>query len=102
MVSTIKNSNLNTAEKSNVAVIDFSATWCGPCKMLAPVFHELAEEEKGVDFYSADVDQNMELAQKFNVSAVPTVVLLKNGKEVSRSMGFQPKESLRSWIEGNL
>ncbi len=88
MVSTIKNSNLNTVEKSNIAIIDFSATWCGPCQMLVPVFHELAEEEKRVDFYSADVDQNMELAQKFNVSAVPTVVLLKNGKEVSRSMGF--------------
>ena len=52
-------------QESKLAVVDFSATWCGPCKMLAPVFHELAEEITDVDFFNADVDENRELAEKF-------------------------------------
>ena len=102
MLQTVQNNNLNEAATEGVAVVDFSATWCGPCKMLAPVFHTLAQEMgEDTTFCTVDVDQNMQLAQQFRVSAEPTVVILKNGKEVARSMGFQPKERLKAWIESN-
>ncbi len=101
MLNTVKNNNLNTVN-DDFAVVDFSASWCGPCKMLAPVFHSLAEEHSGNEsFYSVDVDENRALAQEFKIYSVPTLVVLKNGKEVARSSGFRPKDALEDWIASN-
>ena len=86
-----------------VAVVDFSATWCGPCRMLAPVLEQISEELDGkVKFYNADVDDDPELAAGFGISSVPTVLLLKNGKVADQSVGFRPGPAMKSWIEGNL
>ena len=86
-----------------VAVIDFSATWCGPCRMLAPVLEEISEKlGDKVSFYAVDVDESAGLAMMFNVNSVPCLVLLKNGKPVSQSVGFRPEPQLTAWIEGNL
>ena len=85
------------------AVVDFSATWCGPCRMLAPVLEEISEELDGkVNFYNVDVDENSALAAGFGISSVPTVLFLKNGKVVDHTIGFQPGPALKKWIEGNL
>ncbi|MBR6164830.1 MAG: thioredoxin [Clostridia bacterium] len=85
------------------AVVDFSATWCGPCRMLAPVLEQLSEElGSKVKFYNVDVDDDGALAAGFFISSVPTVLLLKNGKVVDRSIGFQPGPAMKSWIEKNL
>lgn len=85
------------------AVVDFSATWCGPCRMLAPVLEQLSEElGSKVKFYNVDVDDDGALAAGFFISSVPTVLLLKNGKVVDRSIGFQPGPAMKSWIERNL
>ena len=85
------------------AVVDFSATWCGPCRMLAPVLEQLSEElGSKVKFYNVDVDDDGALAAGFFISSVPTVLLLKNGKIVDRSVGFQPGPAMKSWIEKNL
>ncbi len=93
----------NEARKSAAALVDFSATWCGPCRMLAPVLEELSESMKGkADFYNVDVDEVPELAQEFGVSSIPCLVILKNGKPVSQSVGFRPAGQIREWIEGNL
>ena len=93
----------NEAMKSPVAVVDFSATWCGPCRMLAPVLEEVSGQLAGkVDFYNVDVDEAPELAAQYRVSSVPCVVLLKNGKLVDQSIGFRPGAQLSAWIEGNL
>jgi len=70
-----------------LAVIDFTATWCGPCKMISPFFEELSTKYHGVSFYKVDVDQCQEVAMKYQVSAMPTFVYLKNGKEVDRLQG---------------
>ena len=91
------------AKKSAVAVVDFSATWCGPCRMLAPVVESVSEKLAGkVDFYNVDVDEAPELAMAFRVNSVPCLVLLKNGRFVDQSIGFKPEPMITSWIEGNL
>lgn len=85
-----------------LALVDFSATWCGPCRMLEPVLEELSEEMAGkVDFYNADSDENMDLAMAYRIASIPALLLLKNGEEVARTVGFQPKESLKKFIEDN-
>ena len=85
-----------------LALVDFSATWCGPCRMLEPVLEELSEEMAGkVDFYNADSDENMDLAMAYRIASIPALLLLKNGEEVARTVGFQPKESLKKFIEEN-
>lgn len=86
-----------------VAVLDFSATWCGPCRMLAPVLEEISEElGDKAKFYNVDVDEDSALAAGFVINSVPTVMILKNGKAVDRAIGFQPKPAMKKWIEGNL
>ena len=86
-----------------VAVVDFSATWCGPCRMLAPVLEEISEElGDKVKFYNVDVDDDTPLAAGFGISSVPTVLLLKNGKVADQSIGFVPGTVMKNWIEGNL
>lgn len=99
MVTKIVNNDMTKVQGSKLAVVDFSATWCGPCKMLAPVFHELAEEITDADFFNADVDENRELAEKYGIQGVPSVLVFKEGALADRSVGFQPKENLRRFIE---
>ena len=93
----------NEAKKSAVAVVDFSATWCGPCRMLAPVVETISEKLAGkVDFYNVDVDDAPELAGEYRVNSVPCLVLMKNGEFVDQSIGFKPEPMITAWIEGNL
>ena len=87
--------NLNEAiAGSPYAVIDFFATWCGPCKMLAPILFEVEKETTGVAFFRVDVDQAPDLARRFGIMSIPTLVFLKNGEEVGRSVGFLRKPEL--------
>ncbi|WP_300276544.1 thioredoxin [Peptacetobacter sp.] len=94
----------NIVENGNgVAVVDFFATWCGPCKMLAPIFAEAGEEMKeDANFYKLDIDQSLEIAQQFNVSSVPTIIVFKDGKAVDQIVGFMPKDRLIERVKNNL
>lgn len=86
-----------------IKIIDFYADWCGPCKMMAPIFVELEKEYKDkVEFQKVDVEANGELAQKYQVMSIPTFVLLKNDKEIDRRTGAMPKEVLKDWIDSKL
>ena len=104
MVTKINEQDFNTkVVKDAAAVVDFSATWCGPCRMLAPVLEEISEEMAGkVNVYNVDVDDDSALAAGFGISSVPTVLLLKEGKVAAQSVGFKPGPAMKSWIEGNL
>ena len=85
------------------AVVDFSATWCGPCRMLAPVLEEISGQLAGkANFYNVDVDEAPALAAGFGISSVPTVLLLKNGKVADYTVGFQPAPAMKKWIEDRL
>lgn len=102
MAAVISNQDFikNVKEAKGVAVIDFFATWCGPCNMLGPVFADVAEEKKDEAYFAkVDVDQSMELAQEFGVSTVPTVIFFKDGVEVKREIGFIPKEKIEANLE---
>ncbi len=82
------------------AVVDFYATWCGPCKALGPVFEDLAKEYEGrVDFYKVDIDKEMELAQAFGIRSVPTLLLIPSDGMPSMSAGVPPKTALKSAID---
>lgn len=101
MVHKIEQNNMQDALKAKVAVVDFSATWCGPCKMLAPIMEELSEEMAGqVEFYNADTDENMDLALANKVTSIPALFLLRDGQIVDRMIGFQSKQALKNWIGG--
>ena len=76
-----------------VKVKRFTATWCGPCKQLAPIFEQLKTEISEVSFETIDVDQNPELTQQYMVTSVPTVVIEKDGQSVQRYTGVQPKST---------
>lgn len=86
--------------KKGTVVVDFFATWCGPCKMLSPVYDSLGEELKEkAKFIKVDIDKSMNLAKKFSVTTVPTVIVFKDGKEKDRLVGFIPKNSLKGKVE---
>jgi len=81
-------------------LVDFWATWCGPCKMIAPVLEEIAGEKDGtLKIAKLDVDQNPETAQKFGVMSIPTLLIFKNGEEVSRIVGYRSKGQLVQQID---
>jgi thioredoxin 1 len=79
-------------------VIKFSGEWCGPCKLLAPIFEQVKLEVSGVSFQDVDVDADSALAIKYNVRGVPTIIIEKNGQEVKRLVGMQQKPVLTSTI----
>ena len=90
----------NEVLKSDKPVlIDFWATWCGPCRMLAPVIEEIANERSDIKVGKVNVDDEGELATAFGISSIPTVVLMKDGKVVSQSVGYRPKEQLLEMLK---
>ena len=99
MIEKIQNNDLHRALESAYAVVDFSAVWCGPCQMLAPVLEEVAAQMQDVAFFQVDTDENMELAVQYGIQSIPTLLLLKNGRPVDRALGFMPKSKLVSFID---
>jgi thioredoxin 1 len=89
--------------KYPVVLIDCWAPWCGPCRMVAPVIDALAKEMSGtVVFGKLNTDENSQVPNKFNISAIPTMLIFKDGKMVDRIVGAQPKEALAARIKRNL
>ena len=80
-------------------LLDFWATWCGPCRMLAPVIEEIAKERNDIKVGKVNVDDEGALATAFGISSIPTVVLIKDGKEAARSIGYRQKDELLSMLK---
>lgn len=95
-VLTITNENFEQEilKSDKPVLVDFWAALCGPCKMLSPVVDQLGDELEGVKVAKINIDEQMELAEKYNVSSIPCVVAFKNGEEVGRSVGLVPKQKL--------
>jgi len=84
--------------QQGLVVVQYFATWCGPCKMLKPVLESLSTELNDVKFYRIDIDLFRNQAIEAGIRSVPTVVLYKDGEEVDRQSGYQPKERVQSWM----
>lgn len=82
----------------DIAVVDFYATWCGPCKMFGPVFEEVSNESN-INFVKVDVDKENDIARMYGVMTIPTVILFKNGEEVKRNIGYMSKEELIDFMK---
>ena len=94
--------NFNELISNGEVLVDFFATWCGPCRMLGPVLEEVSNDRVGVKIVKIDVDECPNLARSFGVMSVPTLILFKDGKEVSKENGFIPKEELVDWINKSI
>lgn len=81
-------------------LIDFWAPWCGPCRMLSPVVDEIAEETDVAVIGKVNVDENNELAQRFGIMSIPTLILFRDGKPVAQTLGVQPKQAILDMLNG--
>lgn len=90
-----------TINSGKLVIVDFFATWCGPCKMLAPILEEVAGEVDAneIEIVKLDIDQNVKLARQYGVMSVPTIVAFKDGKGVLKAVGARPKEDILTLIE---
>lgn len=91
-----------TLSQQPLVLVDFWATWCGPCRMMGPIVEEVADDLDGqVAVAKVDVDENPTLANRYGIMTIPSLVLFKNGQEVARKIGVLPKEALLSFIDEN-
>lgn len=84
--------------KEDKVLVDFFATWCGPCKMLAPVLDKVAAKTAGVTFVKVDIDKNAEAAAEYGVQVIPTLVLIEKGEIKAREQGFMPEAELQAFV----
>ncbi len=87
---------LNSKEK---VLLDFWAEWCGPCKMIAPVLEEIAQENEWLTIGKINVDEEPELAIQFNVASIPTLLIMENGEPIRKLIGFRPKADVLKFLE---
>lgn len=83
---------------SDTAVVDFYATWCGPCRMFGPIFEEVSSENN-YNFVKLDVDKSEDIARKYGVMSIPTIILFKDGKEIKRMTGFMSKDDFVKFLK---
>ena len=85
-----------------IKLLDFYADWCGPCKIMGPVFEEIEGDYEGlIEFQKVDVESDNETASRFGIMSIPTFVLVKDDKEIDRKIGAMPKEMLKTWLDSH-
>lgn len=96
---TVDNFEQEVLQADKPVLVDFYADWCGPCKMMSPVVDEVAEEEADVKVCQINIDENMDIAQKYRVMSIPTFIAFKNGEEAGRQIGAVPKSALLELVK---
>ena len=96
---TVKNFDQEVLSSPTPVLVDFWASWCGPCRMLGPVIDELAAEADGFRVGKVNVDEEPELAERYGVMTIPTVIAFKKGQPVKKSIGVQPKAAIKSLLD---
>ncbi|MGN0482595.1 MAG: thioredoxin [Lachnospiraceae bacterium] len=97
-IFTTANFTEEVLQSTKPVVVDFWASWCGPCKMIAPIVEELAEEYADVVLGKVNVDEEPSLAQRYGIMSIPTLVLIQNGEVAKKCIGLQSKEDLKEFI----
>ena len=95
-----KNNYEEVKNSDKLVLLDFYADWCGPCRMVAPILHEIAEERPDVLVGKINVDEEEDLAMKFGVYSIPTLVVMKNGEVLRQTSGARPKAQILAMLEG--
>ena len=98
MVKYLKDEVFNDEIKKGLVLVDFYADWCGPCRMLAPVIEDVANELPNVKIIKINVDEREDVARTYGVMSIPTVILFENGEIKKKQVGFMPKEVLMRWF----
>jgi|AntAceMinimDraft_16_1070373.scaffolds.fasta_scaffold30682_3 thioredoxin 1 len=99
-IKILNNKNFKMQIRKGIVMVDFWASWCAPCKMMTPILNEIAEKEsKRVQVAKVNVEYNQQLAKKFKVKNIPTLIIFQNGKEVKRITGFKTKKILMKEID---
>lgn len=98
IVITKENFNSEVLKAEGTVLVDFWATWCGPCRMLSPIVDEVASEHPDVKVGKINVDEQPELAQQFGIMSIPTLLVFKNGEKVQESIGLIPKEKVEALL----
>ena len=101
MVKEIKTQEFNekVINSTKPALVDFWASWCGPCRMLSPLVDSLSEQYDAVDFYKVNVDEEPELAREFGIMSIPTLIMFKDGEMFDQSVGVAPEAELKAFVE---
>ena len=89
----------NLINKNEKTIIDFYADWCGPCKMLAPIYEELSGEVSSVYFAKVDVDNLQDIAQEYGIASIPTLLIFQGGREMNRHVGFATKDQIKELLK---
>ena len=98
---TVTNNNFEETVLKNekTVLLDFWATWCGPCRMIAPIVEEIANERDDITVGKVNVDEERELAKKFGIMSIPTLIILKGGEVVNTGIGYMPKEQILALLD---
>ena len=98
MINHGNDQNFKELIKEGKVIVDFFATWCGPCKMLGPVLENVAERYKDVKFVKIDVDECPNISKEFSIMSVPTLIKFENGNLIDKRIGYQNIEELKNWL----
>lgn len=98
MLKKLDKSNFSDEINANITLVDFYADWCGPCKMIAPIIQEIANERTDITVGKVNVDNDAEIAIKYGVSSIPTLIVFKDGKETDRVVGFRQKGDILAML----
>ena len=98
-VKHLSDSDFSSVIKKGITIVDFWASWCNPCRMLAPIFEDLSSEYKKVTFAKLNTEEYPEIAANYEVMSIPCLIIFNNGKEIDRITGFMPKDSLKQQLD---
>jgi thioredoxin 1 len=101
MIKHVETEQFDEEIKEGVTLVDFYADWCGPCKMMAPILEDLEKKKEDIKIIKVNVDVQSDLGRIFNIMSIPTLILFKEGRVVSKNTGFMSMDMLTDWIDQN-